>query len=448
MNTLPSSFVIKGAQVILCDSESICDVQVRDGRIYKIGVVTDASVPVLDAKGLTLFPGVIDPQVHFREPGFEYKETIFSGSRACAAGGVTSFFEMPNTKPATTTEALMQWKKNKAAESSLVNYNFFIGATRDNLDVLNSVRNVAGIKIFMGSSTGDLLVDDPNDLENIFAHTQRLIAVHAEDELILKAQKSKIVQGRDFSQHPHIRPAEAAWKATRQACALAQKYNHPLHILHLTTAEEVQLLSELASPLITAETTPQHLFFEAPDVYERLGSRAQMNPPIREKNHREALRRAVKSGIIQMIATDHAPHTLEEKSKNYPDAPSGMPGVETSLPVMLTLQKSLGLSLGEIAELMSTNAARRYRVVDRGEIREGAYADLVLVDLKAPKTIEKTSIRSKVGWNPFEGIELVGWPVMTFVNGSCVFREGEIIESRGAMEVIFLDTAQSSDAAV
>ncbi|HRP70755.1 MAG TPA: amidohydrolase family protein, partial [Turneriella sp.] len=375
MKTPTKSVTIKNAEVVLPDAVHTVDVHLKDGKIFAIGSHSDFNAEeVVDATGLTLMAGVIDPQVHLRDPGMTHKEDLATGSRAAAAGGVTTFFEMPNTRPATTTRALMEEKKTIAREKCVVNYNFFIGATKDNFSELDSVPNVPGIKVFMGSSTGDLLVDKHNDIENIFAHTRRRIVVHAEDEEILNAQKQYIVPGKNFAQHPDIRPASAALKATQFAVAMAEKYNHPLHVLHLTTKDEVDFLAPKIGKLITTETSPQHLWFSSPEIYDRLGSFAQMNPPIRTADHRDALRRGIKSGIIDIIATDHAPHTREEKAQDYPKAPSGMPGLETSLAAILTLRDTLGISLVQVSQIMAANAARIYGIKNRGSIAVGHYA--------------------------------------------------------------------------
>jgi len=439
MKAHPISVTIKNADVVLDSCVEKADVHLKDGKIFALGNRSDFKAEhIVDATGLTLMAGIIDPQVHLRDPGFTHKEDLATGSRAAAAGGVTTFFEMPNTRPATTTLKLMEEKKAIAREKCVVNYNFFIGATKDNFSELDSVPNVPGIKVFMGSSTGDLLVDKHNDIENIFAHTRRRIVVHAEDEEILNAQKQYIIPGKNFAQHADIRPASAALKATQFAVAMAEKYNHPLHVLHLTTKDEVDFLAPKIGNLITTETSPQHLWFSSPEIYDRLGSFAQMNPPIRTVEHRDALRRGIQNGTIGIIATDHAPHTREEKAQDYPISPSGMPGLETSLAAMLTLRDTLGISLMQVSKIMSANAARIYGVKNRGSIAVGNYADLVLVDLKTTRTLNPQKLFTKVGWSPFEGVPLTGWPVETWVNGVQVFAEGEITATHAAVEAQLL----------
>lgn len=361
-------------------------VQVSEGKISAIGYDLASMGEVIEADGLTLLPGIIDPQVHFREPGSEYKEDLFTGSCAAAAGGVTSFLDMPNNQPAITTVAQMDAKKRLAALKSVVNYGFFMGATPHNLEELLKVDQVCGIKIFMGSSTGDLLVKNHEDLERIFSHGTRLIAVHAEDEFLLNQNKEKYAGTTDVCLHPVIRSPEVALAASSVAVALSLKYQRRLHLLHVTTEEETQLLRRLPQDhRISAEVCPQHFILHAPHCYEILGTLAQMNPPLREARHGDALWQALKDGILDCIATDHAPHTLEEKAAPYGKAPSGMPGVETSLPLMLDRMNQGLCSLNDIAEWMSTAPARLYQMQDKGKIEVGMDADLVLVDLSLRK---------------------------------------------------------------
>lgn len=426
--------LIRGGTVVSPRSMARADVLVEDGKILRVeDGVRDGADETVDARGLHVLPGALDPQVHFREPGLTHKEDLATGSAACAVGGITSFFEMPNTKPATTTRALMAEKKALAASKCLVNYNFFIGATSNNLEELNAVENVAGIKIFMGSSTGDLLVDDPKVLEKIFATGKRLIAVHAEDEALLKAAKASI-SSPTVMDHPRLRPVEAALAATRLAVGFSVKHRRRLHILHTTTAEEAALLAtHKGNPLISAEVCPQHLILAWPEAYERLGSLAQMNPPIREARHREALWKALHDGAIQCIATDHAPHTLEEKKKPYPESPSGMPGVETSLPLMLDQASKGRCSVQQVVAWMCENPAALYGAEGKGRLVPGADADIVLVDLKKTKKVGADGHQSKVKWSPFDGVPLTGWPVSTFVGGRGVFREGSLdLSARGS----------------
>ncbi len=435
-----SSLLLKNGTIVTSKKIFDADIYIENGIIAAIGKsISFPSNQTIDIKGLHVFPGVIDPQVHFREPGFEWKEDLETGSKAAAAGGVTSFFEMPNTKPATTTAQLIDDKKKRASEKSLVNYNFFIGATNDNIYELNSVKNVPGIKIFMGSSTGDLLIDNFSVLEKIFKNGSRLIAVHAEDEKLLQENKKKFISPQNVHLHALIRSPEVAFAATKKAVELSKKYQRRLHILHLTSEEEVKYLEKEKNNYITAETTPQHLYFSAPDVYDTLRTYGQMNPPIREQRHQEALWYGLKNNIIDCIATDHAPHTKEEKEKPYPESPSGMPGIETSLPIMLHCASQGKCTLQNIAKWMSENPAIIYKIQNKGFISEGFDADLVIVDLKTSKVIDNDRLYTKVKWSPFHGIKTSGWPIITIVNGNIVYREGQFFSEIKGKEVLFYE---------
>lgn len=430
------SYLIKNATVITSCKTYRSDVFVRNGKIEEIGSpLYCKAAKVIDATGLHLIPGVIDPQVHFREPGFTWKEDIESGSRGCAKGGITSFFEMPNTNPSTTTIELMEEKKQIASNKSVVNYNFFIGATEHNIDVINQVKNVPGIKVFMGSSTGSLLVNDFGALDFIFGHGNRLIAVHAEDEDILNYNKSYYSGRRNPEDHYVIRSAEAALRATQKAVQLSKCYKRRLHILHLTTKEEVAFLSRHKTEYISTEVSPQHLCFFGPDIYRQIGTLAQMNPPIRTIDHTEMLWRGIRSGVIDCIATDHAPHTLEEKGKPFGQAPSGMPGVETSLSVMLTFASQGMCTYQDVVKWMCEKPSELYGVSHKGRIETGYDADLVLIDLEKKHVITGESMEAKVKWSPFEGLQLKGCPVMTFVNGNLVYQEGDLFTDIKGREV-------------
>ena len=404
------------------------DVLCEDGRVTRIAKAIDAQpVEAIDACGRLLLPGVIDAQVHFREPGKEYKEDIGSGSRAAVRGGVTSFLEMPNTDPPTISQAALDDKLRRAAQTSVANYGFFIGATTDNLDEINGATPACGIKIFMGASTGSLLVDRPEDLERIFANGSRLIAVHAEDETRIRARRAQFAHRTDPAAHSEIRDNECARLATEFALSLANKYRRRLHILHLSTKEEVELLRNNKPAWVTAEVIPNHLLLNVDD-YARLGTLVQMNPPIRTHYDNAALWRGLHDGVIDFIATDHAPHTLEEKRQDYPKAPSGMPGVETSLPLMLTEMKAGRCTLAEIQKWMCYGPAHAYGIPNKGQILEGWDADLTLVDLDQPRVVHNDDTFTKVHWSPYAGRELVGWPAYTVVNGEIVFDNGRIRE--------------------
>ncbi len=432
-----TSILIQNAIVVTPQATAPADVWVENGIIRQIGASLQIpGAEILPARGLHLIPGAIDPQVHFRDPGMEWKEDLATGSRAAAAGGVTGFLEMPNTTPATTTTELMAAKKKIAASKSLVNYNFFIGGTPENLPDLISTPNVCGIKIFMGASTGSLLVDKLEDQERIFATGRRLIAVHAEDEELIKENKKRYPNTTKVFDHNLIRSAEVAIRATRKAVGLSLKYSRRLHILHMTTQEEAEFLTQEKKGFISAEVCPQHFLLSAPECYEALGTYAQMNPPIREKRHGDALWKALKDGVIDCIATDHAPHTREEKDKGYPQSPSGMPGVETSLPLMLNRVNQGYCTLEEVVRWMCTNPARLYGIKGKGRIEVGYDADLVLVDMSREKRIENGKLQTKVNWSPYNGWIIKGWPVMTMVNGNVVFREGEFFTSVLGREMV------------
>ena len=435
---MKSSLTIRNADVVLPGNVKRTDVSVINGVINAIGSEIPEVGEVIDAEGLFLIPGIIDPQVHFREPGANHKEDLHSGSCAAAAGGVTSFLDMPNNNPPVTTIKRMAEKKQLAAEKSVVNYGFFIGATPDNLDELNAVENVCGIKIFMGASTGDLLVDDPDILESIFANGTKLIAVHAEDESILQANRKLMKDFDDVRVHSRIRDESAALSATKLAVRLSLKYQRRLHILHLTTEEECDFLRTLPREHhISTEVCPQHLMLTSPECYEHLGTKAQMNPPIRTKRHTVALWQALKDGIIDCIATDHAPHTLAEKEQPYGKSPSGMPGVETSLALMLDRVNRDLCTLPEVVYWMSESPAKLYKMHGKGRIEVGQDADLALIDMSLKKKVTNGKLHTRVNWSPFDGIELQGWPVRTIVNGQTVFLNGEVNKSVRGKEIFF-----------
>ncbi|PPT06893.1 Dihydroorotase [Geitlerinema sp. FC II] len=418
--------LIRNARVLLPgDRFEETDVYLENGRISRIepNITATDNVRAIDAAGLTLLPGVIDPQVHFREPGLEYKEDLFTASCACAKGGVTSFLEMPNTKPLTSTQTALDQKLKLASEKCLVNYGFFIGATPENLPDLREANPTCGIKIFMGSMKGPLLVDDEAALDAIFSQGDRLIAVHAEDRTRIEERRKLFAGRHDPAVHTEIQDNEAALIATKRALRLSKKYQRRLHILHLSTGEEAELLRQDKPEWVTAEVTPQHLVLNV-SAYETLGAKAQMNPPLKYPRDNEILWQALHDGVIDFIATDHAPHTLEEKSRQYPDTPSGMPGVETSLPVMLTQAMAGRCTVEQVSRWMSANPAKGYGIPNKGAIEVGYDADLVLVDLENYAPVLAENLATKCGWSPFEGWELTGWPQYTIVGGQVVFDLG------------------------
>jgi dihydroorotase len=427
-NMQVNSLLIRHARILLADGSWLLgDMLVRADRIVEIGVeIANPGVTTeIDATGLVLLPGVIDPQVHFREPGLEHKEDLTTASRACAKGGVTSFLEMPNTNPLTITQAALDDKLERAAQKSIVNYGFFIGATPANLPDLRSASPTCGIKVFMGSAHGNLLVDTADALEPIFAQGERLIAVHAEDQARINQRKQEFAGSTDPAVHSQIQDNQAALNATQLALDLSTKYQRRLHILHLSTAEEVELLRQHKPAWVTAEVTPQHLLLNT-DAYAKIGTLAQMNPPLRSHHDNDVLWQGLLDGTIDFIATDHAPHTLAEKAKGYPNTPSGMPGVETSLPVMLTQAVAGKCTIEQVSNWMSTSVAKAYGIPNKGSISIGYDADLVLVDIENYHPVDRADLETKCGWSPFEGWNLTGYPVYTIVNGNIIYERGKI----------------------
>ena len=425
MNT--NSLLIKNGSLVNSSGVVKSDIFISGGKITQIGTSLDCEADrVIDAAGKYIFPGLIDPQVHFRDPGLTHKEDLKTGSMAAAAGGITTFFEMPNTNPSTITLEKLEKKYKVASEKCITNFSFFFGATNDNIEEIKKMDNTCGLKIFMGSSTGDLLVDDDEALDRIFSCCDKIIAVHAEDEEILKEAEKKVSKD-SFANHPDARPVEAALKATTKAVNLALKYKKRLHVLHLSTAEEVEFLRKhKSSGLITAETTPQHLLMHAPNIYNEIGSFAQMNPPIREKYHQKELWAGLKDGTIDCVATDHAPHTFEEKALPYGEAPSGMPGVQTSLTLMLNEVANEKINLEDVVKWMAENPAKLYNIKGKGFLKEGYDADITIVDMDCEKTILNENMYSKCGWTAFHNTTTKGWPIITIVNGNIVYENDEL----------------------
>ncbi|KAA5607084.1 dihydroorotase [Roseospira marina] len=427
--TRPYDLLLRGAEVATPSGLAQTTVAVRDGRIVALGVPEGAdAVETLDLSGLHVLPGVIDTQVHFREPGLEHKEDLESGTRGAVLGGVTAIFEMPNTTPNTDTPEALADKLARAQGRAWCDHAFFIGATDANAEQLGTWEGLpgcAGVKVFMGASTGSLLVEDDTVLGRVLAGGRRRVAVHAEDEARLRERKAIAAERATPAAHPDWRDVETAVRATQRLLALACETRRRVHVLHITTAEEMELLAE-AKDLATVEVTPQHLTLTAPDCYERLGSLAQMNPPIREARHREALWRAVAEGVVDVIGSDHAPHTREEKARPYPASPSGMPGVQTLVPVMLDHVNAGRLSLQRFIDLTNAGPARIYNIAGKGRIARGYDADFTVVDLKARRTIEDAWMANKSGWTPYHGLTVTGWPMATIVRGRVVMREGEL----------------------
>jgi len=441
--------LIQNATIVNENKLFVGDVLIKGDRIEKIGtglgVAMAANVKVVDATGLYLFPGCIDDQVHFREPGLTHKGDIFTESRAAVAGGVTSFMEMPNTVPNTLTQDLLEEKYKLGAEKSLANYSFFMGASNDNIEEVlkTNPESVCGVKVFMGSSTGNMLVDSEKTLERIFSATPALIATHCEDEATIRANLAAYKQefGEDLpvKYHPLIRSAEACYKSSSLAVSLAKKYNSRLHILHISTALETELFRNdipVEQKKITAEACIHHLWFSNAD-YEKLGNLIKWNPAIKTANDRQGIWKALRDDRIDVIATDHAPHTLDEKNKSYGSAPSGGPLVQHSLVAMLEFHNQGKISLEKIARKMAHDVARCFRIRERGFIREGYYADLVLVDLNHQFTVNKSNLFYKCGWSPFEGVTFNSTITHTFVNGNLVYENGKLIEGQSGMRMKF-----------
>ncbi len=411
---------------------TVTDIGVREGRIAALGDLGGArAAQRLSMAGLHVLPGVIDSQVHFREPGLEHKEDLGTGTAAAALGGVTAIFEMPNTKPGTLTARDLGDKARRAQDRVWCDVAFFVGAADENADLLEDLElleGCAGIKIFMGSSTGSLLVADDDTLARVLTHGRRRVAVHCEDEPRLLERKAMVAEGAPVATHAEWRDAESARRATERLLRLARAARRRVHVLHVSTADEVPLL-QANRDLATMEVTPQHLTLSAPEAYERLGSRAQMNPPLRDGHHRAALWQALQQGLVDVIGSDHAPHTLAEKEQPYPRSPSGMPGVQTLVPVMLDHVNAGRLSLQRFCDLVSAGPARVYGVANKGRIALGYDADFTVVDLHTRRRITDQWIASRCGWTPFDGMEVMGWPLMTVVRGHVVMREGQLLEA-------------------
>ena len=441
------TILIKNANIVNEGKIFHGNVLIENDRIAKISSteITTKAELVIDASGKYLFPGCIDDQVHFREPGLIHKAEIYTEAKAAVAGGVTSFMEMPNTVPNTFTQELLEEKYKRASEVSLANYSFFMGASNDNIEEVlkTNPRNVCGIKVFMGSSTGNMLVDKNETLEALFSKCKLLIATHCEDETTIKNNiaiyKEKYGEDIPMECHPLIRSEEACYKSSALAVALAKKHNTRLHILHISTAKELELFDSkipLKQKRITAEACIHHLWFSDED-YKTKDVFIKRNPAVIKVSDRDALLKGVLENKIDIIATDHAPHTLEEKQQSYFKAPSGGPLVQHSLVAMLELHKQGKISLEKIAEKMAHAVADCFQIEKRGYIREGYFADLVLVDLNDPWTVDKSNIYYKCGWSPFEGITFHSKITHTFVNGNLVYDKGHFNHSEKGQRLLF-----------
>jgi dihydroorotase len=434
--------IIRGGMTATPGGIVAADIAVRGGRIAAIGAIDGSADQEIAAAGLHALPGVIDTQVHFREPGLEHKEDLATGTAAAVLGGVTAVFEMPNTKPSTLTAADLADKRRRASGRAWCDIAFFVGAAAENAEELAELERLpgcAGVKMFMGSSTGDLLVADDQTIRRVLANGRRRMAVHSEDEARLRERFALVKDGADPAMHPVWRDVETAAVATQRLMRMARAARRRVHVLHVTTAEEIPVLAA-NKDIATVETTPQHLTLAAPDCYQRLGTFAQMNPPIREGRHRAALWRAVEQGVVDCIGSDHAPHTREEKARPYPQSPSGMPGVQTLLPLMLDHMNAGRLTLDRLIDLTSAGPARIYGIAGKGRIAVGYDADLTLVDLKARRTIRNAWIASRCGWTPFDGMDVTGWPVATIVRGQVVMRDDQLVGTPAGDLVRFAGT--------
>ncbi len=442
---MPERFdlLLRGGTVVTPGGPAQLDVGVLDDRIAALGDLAGADAEtVLDLAGLTVLPGCIDTQVHLREPGAEHKEDLETGTRAAVLGGVTGVFDMPNTRPTTTTRAAFEDKLRRAAGRIHCDIAFYVGATPGNIDDLAALERLpgcAGVKCFMGKSTGDLLIPDDETLEAVLRAGTRRMAVHAEDEARLRARYAALDETAWVGMHPVVRDEKTALLATSRLLALARKTGRRVHVLHVTTAGEMDLLAR-HKDLATVETCPQHLTLAAPDCYDELGTLAQMNPPIRNAAHRAALWRAVQQGVVDVLGSDHAPHTLDEKARAYPDAPSGMPGVQTILPIMLDHVQAGRLSLLRLVDLLAAGPARIFGIARKGRIAVGYDADFSIVDLAATRTITNDWIASRCGWTPFAGRTVHGVPKMTIVRGRLVMREDEIVAPPTGRPMHFWET--------
>jgi dihydroorotase len=432
--------ILKGATIVNHDGIGQRDIGIRNGRIAAIGSLSiHTAGEVIDCTGLHILPGVVDSQVHFREPGLEHKEDLETGSLAAVLGGVTSVFEMPNTKPLTTSAEMLEDKIRRGRHRMHCDFAFWVGGTRDNAkDVVELERlpGAAGIKVFMGSSTGDLLVEDDDGVRSILKNTRRRAAFHSEDEFRLKEREGLRVQG-DPSSHPVWRDEVAALQCTERLVRIARDTGARIHVLHISTAEEIDFLKD-HKDVATCEATPHHLTLSADD-YKTLGNLIQMNPPVRDKRHRDGVWKGIDQGIVDVLGSDHAPHTLEEKQKPYPASPSGMTGVQTLVPIMLDHINEGRLTLERFVDLSSHGPNRIFGMARKGRIAVGYDADLTIVDMKRRETITHEQAGSKAGWTPYHGKTVTGWPIGTFVRGIKVMWEAEIVNANKGEPVEFLE---------
>jgi len=432
------SLVIKNGSCYIEGKLTKVDLGLLGNKIKKIGKIELNSSKVFDATDKVVLPGIIDTQVHFREPGSTDAEDLESGSRAAVLGGITSLFEMPNTNPPTSNLVEFEKKLQLAKDRMHSNYAFYFGATPENIEQLSELKNLkgcCGVKLFAGSSTGKLLVDKEADIEKVISNSDRVVSIHSEDEEILKIRKKFIKKG-DVHSHPDWRNAECAMSSTRRVVKIAERYNKKIHVLHVTTKEEVDFLA-MHKKNVTFETTPQHLTLYAPDCYDKLGTYVQMNPPLRTKEHYDRLWVAIKNNIVDVLGSDHAPHTKENKNKEYPNSPSGMPGVQTIFPVMINHVNKGKLSLEQLIKLMCENPCRIFGIKNKGYIKEEYDADLTIVDMNKEQVIKNEMIASKCGWTPFNNYKVKGFPIGTIVNGNLIMSEGKVVSKAQGQPMLF-----------
>ncbi len=430
MTNTPFDLCLKNGQVMINDNLVQANIYIRSEKISTITDKNLESKETIDCKNLIILPGVIDSQVHFREPGLEGKETLESGMLSAVAGGVTAIFEMPNTNPLTITPETIEDKLQRASKGAWSDYAFYLGGTMRtsaNLSEWENLKGVCGIKIFMGASTGDLMTATDEEVESVVSNGRRVIAVHAEDQMIMMENMKRILgKSNDVGMHCKWRSPESCLSATTRVVSLARKHKRRVHILHITTSDEMDFLSK-NKDVASVELLANHLTLHAPDCYERLGTLAQQNPPIREKKHQDALWQALNSEIVDIIASDHAPHTLEEKSAMYPKSPSGTPGVQTLVPIMLNHVNNNKLSLSRLVSLWSYGPERVHKIFGKGRIHEGYDADLTIVDMNKEVIIQNSQQKSRSQWSPYDGMKVKGWPTHTIIRGNCVMRNDEII---------------------
>ena len=437
--------LLKNGKVVLPEGIKQINVGVTKGKIQAITENSNISADeVFDCKGLHVLPGVIDSQVHFREPGNEHKETLETGMKSAAMGGVTAVFEMPNTNPLTNTNEAIDDKLERAKKSPWTDYAFYLGGTEryaKDLAKWENMKGVCGIKIFMGASTGDLLSASDDELDAVLSNGKRVVAIHAEDEYIMQENRKTILgNSTDVKMHGKWRSEESCLSATTRLLRIARKHNRRVHVLHITTAQEMELLAKI-NDIASVEVLPIHLTLNAPDCYERLGTFAQQNPPVREAHHQDALWEAVRNGIVDIIGSDHAPHTIKEKNETYPNTPSGTPAVQTMVPIMLNHVNEGRLTLERLAELWSYGPERIHKLSTKGKIKIGYDGDFTIVDLKKKKTITNEQQCSISKWTPFDGKEVTGWPISTIIRGNIVMRNDELCSTPIGEPIKFKETS-------